>query len=145
MTIVRRTNNRLFPNVLDNWFNHEWPAVSGINDGATSVPAVNIKETENSFALELAAPGFDKNDLKVDVEENVLTLSAETKTEKTENTSENYTRREFNYSSFKRSFTLPETVDMDNIDASFNNGVLHVSLPKKAAENQKKLKQITIK
>lgn len=145
MTIVRRSNNRLFPSVLDNWLNNDWPAMSGINDGATSVPAVNIKENDTNFSLELAVPGFDKKDLKVDVEENVLTLSAETKTNNKEKTEENYTRREFNYSSFKRSFTLPETVDFEGIDAEFNNGVLHVTLPKRVEDTSKTLKQIAIK
>ncbi len=101
-------------------------------------PAVNIKETEEAYSLELAAPGFEKADFVIDLDHDLLTVSV-TKEQKAENEKDGYTRREFNYSSFKRSFTLPETVDREKIDAVYNNGILNVTLPKK--EQEKKLKR----
>lgn len=146
MTIVKR-NNRLFPSIFDSFLNEDWPVNAGISDGANSIPAVNIKESEKSFSLELAAPGFSKENLKIDLEENLLTLYAEVKVENTEDqgaeNTEKYTRREFNYRSFKRSFTLPETVDVNNIEAEYKNGILYVLLPK--VEKAKTQKQISIK
>ena len=147
MTIVKR-NNRLFPAIFDSLLNEDWPVSAGVSDGANSLPAVNIKENEKGFSLELAAPGYNKEDLKIDLEEKLLTLSAELKNEevKTENNegeTEKYTRKEFNYRSFKRSFTLPETVDVNGIEAEYVNGILSVVLPKK--EVAKTLKQISIK
>lgn len=143
MTIIKR-NNPAFPNLFDQFLKNDWPFQGGIADGASTVPAVNIKENKDGFTLELAAPGFKKDDLKVDVEDQVLILSAELKDEKV-NEGENYTRREFNYNSFKRSFTLPDTIDLDRVDASFNDGLLVVSLPKKEELTRNKQKQIAIK
>lgn len=104
----------------ENWFGRPFSP-------AANLPAVNIKEIDNRYDVEVAAPGFQKQDFKVDVENGVLTISAETKKE-TESERENYTRREFSYSSFSRSFTLPENVKEDNINARYENGVLHVML-----------------
>lgn len=96
------------------------------------LPAVNIKQSEKDFSLELAIPGLGKEDIKISVDQDLLTISSEKKSE-TEEKEENgtYTRREFSYQSFKRSFTLPESVDSDKIDAKFENGVLFLHLPKK--------------
>ncbi|CAN5424060.1 Hsp20/alpha crystallin family protein [soil metagenome] len=101
-------------------------------------PAVNIKETEDGYSLELAAPGFEKGDFKIDLDHDLLIVSVE-KEKKSENEKEGYTRREFNYASFKRSFTLPNTVDREKIDGVYTNGILNVTLPKK--EQEKKLKR----
>ena len=96
-----------------------------------SVP-VNVKETEKSYLLEVVAPGFDKNDFKVNLDQDLLTISAEKKSEaKAEN--EKQVRREYNFRSFKRSFTLDEKIDATNIEASYVNGVLTLNLPKKEA------------
>src|SRR6185437_8162780 len=92
-------------------------------------PAVNISENKERFEVSLAAPGMKKADFNIDVERNTLTISAETKAEKEEK-DERYTRKEYSYSSFSRSFTLPEGVNKDKIDASYDNGVLTLSLPK---------------
>ncbi|WP_337042047.1 Hsp20/alpha crystallin family protein [Emticicia sp. 17c] len=118
-----------FPSLLENFFN-DFERVAPAHQH--SFPAVNILEDENAYKLELAAPGLKKEDFKINVHDNVLTVSAEQKTE-TEETKQNgkYTRKEFNYSSFKRSFTLPKTVDSDKILASYNDGVLGLELPKK--------------
>jgi len=96
-----------------------------------SVP-VNVKETEKSYLLEVVAPGFEKNDFKVNLDQDLLTISAEKKSEaKAEN--EKQVRREYNFRSFKRSFTLDEKIDATNIEASYVNGVLILNLPKKEA------------
>lgn len=96
-----------------------------------SVP-VNVKETEKSYLLEVVAPGFEKNDFKVNLDQDLLTISAEKKSEaKAEN--EKQVRREYNFRSFKRSFTLDEKIDATNIEASYVNGVLTLNLPKKEA------------
>ena len=93
------------------------------------VPAVNIKEMEGEFEVELAVPGMTKEDIKVEVLDGVLTISAE-KNDKKEEKTKKYTRREFSYNKFSRSFTLPEHVDAEAIQANYVDGVLHLNLPK---------------
>lgn len=93
-------------------------------------PAVNIVESDKDFAIELSAPGFKKNDFKVNVENGILNISAETKKE-TEEKGKNFTRQEFRYDSFARSFTLPENASEEKIDAKYEDGILKLSLAKK--------------
>lgn len=93
-------------------------------------PAVNIRETEQSFMLELAAPGLQKEDFKVNLDNNVLTLSAEVNHEE-ETKNERFTRREFSYGQFRRSFSLPKTINLEEIKADYSNGILTVTLPKR--------------
>jgi len=95
----------------------------------SDVPAVNIQEDEKQFLLELAVPGMKKDDFKIDLENQVLTISSETK-EETEKTENNYTRREFSYNSFSRSFTLPKSIVSEKIKADYKDGILKISLPK---------------
>ena len=94
-----------------------------------SSPSVNIKESDTAYTLELAAPGLAKEDFKIRVEENQLTISGEKKQEQNEKT-EKYSRKEFSFTSFTRSFTLPENVNMDGIQANYNHGIMMVVLPK---------------
>ena len=94
-----------------------------------NVPAVNIQEDEKQFLLELAVPGLKKDDFKIDLENQVLTISSEIK-EETEETENNYTRREFVYTSFSRSFTLPKSIVAEKIKADYKDGILKISLPK---------------
>jgi HSP20 family protein len=94
------------------------------------IPAVNIRESEDAFILDLAAPGKKKEDFKINLDNNVLSISAEQK-QQDEETNERWTRREFAYSSFTRSFTLPKSVDLDKIKADYKDGILAVSLPKR--------------
>ncbi|MDA3942507.1 MAG: Hsp20/alpha crystallin family protein [Bacteroidetes bacterium] len=94
------------------------------------MPAVNISENEDNFMLEMAAPGMQKSDFKINLDNNVLTLSSEKQDEQEEN-NENFSRKEFNYSSFSRSFTLPKSIDFDKIKADYKDGILKVSLPKR--------------
>jgi len=112
-------------------------------DFAGHVPAVNVAEVENGYTIDVSAPGFSKEDFKLQIEEGVLTISGEHKTE-TEKETKNYTRKEFNYGSFKRSFTLPESVNIDNINAKYENGILKLSLAKKQEEINKASKEIKI-
>lgn len=99
---------------------------------SATIPAVNIKETETGFELELAAPGLKKDQFSIEVDQNLLTISSERKDEnESKNAEGTYSRREFSYSAFKRSFTLPETVDSEKIEAQYEDGVLHIAIPKK--------------
>ena len=116
-----------------NWFEKEF---------GQTFPAVNINETSKEFNLEFAAPGFKKEDFKVHIDDNVLTICADKKEEKNEE-SKKYTRKEYTYNSFTRSFTLPETVKADSIDAKYNDGILKLSVPKK--EETKTLPKTEIK
>lgn len=127
MNLIKR-NTVPFPSIIDELLKPDW--LGGIQNFNTNVPAVNIKETDTSFGIELAAPGKKKEDFNIEIDHNVLTISSEEKTEK-EETEGKYTRKEFSYSSFRRAFTLPETVNTENINATYENGVLHVALPKR--------------
>lgn len=108
-----------------------------------SVPAVNILETKKDFKLKIAAPGFKKNDFKLEVQHGLLTISGEMKMEKEEK-EERYTRQEFSYSTFRRSFTLPENIKADKIGANYEDGLLTVTLPKVMIEEKPKV-QIAVK
>jgi HSP20 family protein len=127
MNLIKR-HTVPFPSIIDELLKPDW--LGGMQSFNQSVPAVNIKETDTSFAIELAAPGKTKVDFNIEIDHNVLTISSEEKSVKDEAQGK-YTRKEFNYSSFRRAFTLPETVNSENINATYENGVLHVSLPKK--------------
>ena len=118
--------NPFVNSVFDNLFNDSF-----ISDRlVTRVPAVNITETAEAFAIELAAPGLQKSDFKINVDKNIISVGVE-KVEETETKEKMYSKKEYNYSSFSRSFTLPETVDYSNIDASYTDGILHVRIGKK--------------
>ncbi|GLU44138.1 Hsp20/alpha crystallin family protein [Allomuricauda sp. NBRC 101325] len=127
MSIVKR-NNLFFPSLMNDYLNPDW--FGGTDKWNTSVPAVNIKDNTENFELELAVPGMKKDDFTVEIDNDVLTISSEVKSENEEN-KENYTRKEFSYTSFKRAFTLPETVDGGKIDAKYEDGVLKLTLPKR--------------
>jgi HSP20 family protein len=127
MSIVKR-NNMVFPALMNEIFKPDW--FGGLENPTSRVPSVNIKENEKDFELELAVPGRKKEDFIIDVDNDILTVSAETKTEEVDK-EENYTRREFSHTSFRRSFTLPDTIAVDGIKASYKNGILRFVLPKK--------------
>jgi HSP20 family protein len=143
MTLIRRVNNNypLFQNWMEDFFGNFDSNVS--NKMRTTVPAVNIAETENSFEIAFAAPGLTKSDFSIHLENDVLTV----KSEKAENQSEsntNFTRKEFNFSSFQRSFTLPEAADGENIKAEYLNGILNIEIPKKEEAKAKPAREIAI-
>lgn len=130
------------PTVFNDFF-RPWESMFDFNGGSlgknlnpVNIPAVNIVENKNHYEVNLAAPGMKKDDFKIDVEGNILTISAE-KEEKSEEKEEKFTRKEFSYTSFSRSFTLPEWVNKDKIDASYEDGLLRLVLPK--TEEAKKL------
>lgn len=118
-----------FNGFFDEFFNRNLSDLVG-SDNYFSHAAVNVLETENEFKLEFAAPGFDKQDFNIHVENDLLSVSANRET-KNEEKNERYTRREFSVASFKRSFKLPKAVNQDAIAAVYENGILHVTLGKK--------------
>ena len=140
-----RNFDRSFDNMVDELFGG-LPVV--LNDGYNFLTKqgyvpVNIKETDDGYSLEIVAPGFEKTDFKVNIDNNVLTISAERKSEEKSQT-EKQIRKEYSYRSFKRSFTVDDKIDATAIDASYVNGVLKLNLPKKA-EVREAAKDITIK
>jgi len=128
-------------NFFDEFFNRNLGEVVG-SDGALNQPAVNVVETPESFKLEVAAPGFDKSNFNIHVENDTLTLSGQREA-KEQVEGEKVTRREFRYESFKRSFKLPKSVNLETISAVYENGILNVAIPKKE-EAKPVVKTITI-
>lgn len=151
MKTLIRTNGNLFPaipSLLNDFFTDDWLNSSLANwksTGAT-LPAVNVKETNDDFSIEVAAPGMKRDDFKVELDNNVLTISSERESNSEEKGSDgNYTRREFSYQSFQRSFTLPENhVEGDKIAARYVDGILHITVPKKEEAKVKPAKQIAV-
>jgi HSP20 family protein len=129
------------PFFMQNLFDDDFYPV--ITSRTGSMPAVNIREDEKSYALDLAIPGIDKKDLKIDINEDVLTISSESKVEKEED-KDGYKRKEFSYSSFCRSFYIPENVEKEKIEANYKDGILSVALPKMAEEKNKISREVKI-
>lgn len=139
MTLVKvRKPNTVFPSMFDEF----WKDWQGENNNSDWVPAANIKEEETRYFVELSAPGYSREDIKVSVEDDTLTISGEVKAE-SEEKKENFLKREFRSGNFKRSFNLNGMVNVENIDAKYENGILKIDLPK--VENEiKKLKEIKV-
>jgi HSP20 family protein len=145
---ISRPLGLLRPRIFDE-FMMPWNELTGDGDlfpeWRTTLPAVNIAEDENSYLLSLAAPGMKKDDFRIDLEGDTLTIHAEKEREQ-ENGSRRFTRREYEYQSFSRSFTLPDGVDRDKIDARYEDGVLMLTLSKKEeAKKKSPVKAITVK
>lgn len=137
----------MLPAVLDDFFKpwNEWfDHGSSFFGRVMTVPAVNIIETKNEYNVSLAIPGMKKEDFNIDVEGNMITISSEQEESKEEN-EKMYTRKEYNYSSFSRSFTLPEEVNKENIEATYEEGVLKLMLPKKEEAKLAAGKHIAVK
>lgn len=133
--LVSRGFNDVFESIFNDTF---------LTDRMISrVPAVNVSETDSEYHIELAAPGLRKEDFKVDLTENVLTISAEKKTEQTEN-DKKYNKREYSYTSFVRSFSLPESINDEQIEAEYTDGVLKIIVEKRE-ESKTPSRQIEIK
>ena len=146
-SLANTNSNENFPSLsswLDDIFNRDLPSVftSNFNTGMT-LPKVNIKETADAFIVEMAVPGLKKSDFHIDLDNQMLSISTKTEQEK-EHKEDNYTRREFGYSSFKRSFSLPESVNAEKIKAKYNDGILDILLPKKEEAKQKPTRTIEI-
>ncbi len=134
---------RSMPSLVDEFFGRNLlDNVFDFNTGV-STPSVNIVEGKDSFRIEVAAPGLTKDEFKIDLHNNVLNISSE-KEEKKEEKDEQYMRREFSYTSFSRSFTLPNTADTDKIAASYKEGVLNIEIPKKEEAKEKPKRLINI-
>ena len=149
MTIIRRNNGFMnyLPSLLDSFFErdvHSW-GQSNFSDTNTTIPSVNLKETSDNYEVEVAAPGMNKNDFKVELNRNTLTITSDKNYEEEVKEEERYTRKEFSYQSFSRLFTLPkEVVDADKIEAKYENGLLHLLIPKKEEAKQKPPRLIQI-
>lgn len=140
--LLKSTDFPALPNVFNDFF-RDW-STSNFSDTNTTLPAVNIKENENEFTVDVAAPGMNKEDFQVNIENDILTISSERKENK-EDTNDNYTRKEYSYMSFKRSFTLPKgIVDSEKIKATYKNGELKIYIPKLEAAKPKPAKLITV-
>jgi len=145
MTLVRYQNH--LPSLLDRFFNTElenWSR-NNFSDTNTTLPSVNIKETADAFEVEVAAPGFDKSDFNIELNNGVLTISSEKQISEEVKDDERIARQEFSYQSFTRSFTLPELVEDEKITAKYKNGILTINIPKKEEAKPKPAKQIKIK
>ena len=152
LVLSRKRNERTFPSLVNDFFNTDsffGPSILDFNgglldlDNSLVVPEANIIENGKDYRIELAAPGLEKKDFKVEVQEGVLSISAEKEEEQKEDT-KNFRRREFSYNSFCRSFTLPDNLVTDKIDAMYENGVLRLTLPKKEVTISKPAKQIKV-
>ena len=149
MTLLRRFENSTpsFPSLFDNWFNRDmmdWMN-SNYSNTNTTLPAVNVKEDDNQYEIEVAAPGMNKDDFKVNLDQDTLVISSEKKSEKKEDKKGSYSKQEFSYQSFQRSFSLPEhLVDGEKIAARYENGILKIQIPKKEEAKPKPSRIIKI-
>jgi HSP20 family protein len=147
MTLIKwsKPNGLNYRNDLYNWPYSIFDdlASNGVGGSASYVPAVNIAEKPQSFHIEVSAPGFKKEDFRVVAEDGALRISGEHKDENKEE-NKTFNRREFRYGSFSRSFTLPENVKVDGIQAQYENGILMIELPKKVAEQKPAATEIKI-
>ena len=138
-----KRHNQVFPSlasIFDDFFADDM----NLMEKLATVPAVNIKERDKDYVIEMAAPGLKKDDFDIDLDNNVLTISSEQKDEKVEEKAD-YTKREFYYNGFKRSFTLPDTADTEKIDAQYNDGILTITIAKKPEAQTKPKRKINIK
>jgi len=152
MSLIKWNSNQFFPEIsnprfsnwVNNFFEDDW-----FTKGS-QLPAVNVKDNENDYQIEVAAPGLSKEDFKLSLDHNVLTIASEKKTENVEGSQgkdqekSKYTRREFSYQSFRRSFTLPKDVKQNEISASYENGVLNIVVPKQDTTKETGSKTINI-
>jgi HSP20 family protein len=135
-----------FPSLFDDFFTKDffdWNDKNFARLGST-LPSINLKETDQYYLIELAAPGMKKEDFKLEMHNGILTISAERKEEKEEK-KEDFLRREFSYSSFSRSFAIPENSLEDKVEAAYKNGILNITLIKKEAKSVKSAKAIEVK
>ena len=145
MSLVRFSNH--VPSVFDRFFEGDLFDWSNRNFSMTNttLPSVNILENTDEFNVQVAAPGFDKGDFRIELNHDVLTISSEKQIENESKEDEHFSKREFSYQSFTRSFTLPYTVDSERIDATYDKGILHVNIPKKEESKPKPSRMIEIK
>jgi HSP20 family protein len=153
MTLVKKKkqngNGSLFPSLRNDFLTNRFfmPRLFDMDDdlwsNTISTPPANISETEKEYKVELSVPGLKREDIHIDVEDGAITISSE-KEEESNEEKKNFSRREFSYSSFSRTFQLPEDIDENNINAKYENGMLCVTVPKKETSVSKPKKQIKI-
>ncbi|PKP24176.1 MAG: molecular chaperone Hsp20 [Bacteroidetes bacterium HGW-Bacteroidetes-2] len=143
MSVIKRNQDSWLPSIFEDLFNDS--RLADVNQFSTTLPAVNIKETKDDFRVDVAVPGKKKEDFTIELDQNVLTISSEDKSEN-EETSEDgrFTRKEFNYSSFQRAFSLPDTVEQEKIEAGYTDGVLHIRVPKREESKKKSKRMIAV-
>ena len=144
MTLIKQRGS--YPSMrslLEDFWNNDTLLEDRFWNTRVNLPAVNIIEKDDKFLIEMAAPGLRKEDFKINIENGILQIDSESQREVDEE-KDNYTRKEFNYSSFSRSFTLPENASEENIAANYENGVLKLKLQKLKSETSHKKKQILI-
>jgi HSP20 family protein len=146
-----RTNGNSFssvPSLLNDLFTDDWfnSSLANWKSAGSSLPAVNVRETNDDYMIDVAAPGMKRENFKVELDNNILTISSEFEEKQEEkDKNENFTRREFSYQSFQRSFSLPENkVDGGKISAKYTDGILHVVVPKREEAKVKPARQITV-
>lgn len=140
MTLIKKKPWGQF--FADPFFN-EFPSLFEKND-EDYFPAINVIENEEDFQIELAVPGFKKGEFSIDVENNILTISAEHKEEKSED-KKKYKRCEFSYNRFQRSFSIPDNIDEKKVKAAYDDGILRINLEKNVIENKREKKHIEVK
>ncbi|HZH64010.1 MAG TPA: Hsp20/alpha crystallin family protein [Flavisolibacter sp.] len=147
MSIVKRNGNLGMTNLFDDVFSRDlfnW-GLDNYSRTSTNLPAVNIRESAENFLVEMAAPGMNKQDFRIELDGNNLTISSEKTQNNEQRADEYYSRREFSYQSFQRSFTLPkDVVEVEQIQAKYENGVLNLVIPKKEEAKQKPPRTIQI-
>lgn len=143
MSLIKRNQDAWLPSIFEDLFNDG--RLADVSNFGSTLPAVNIKETADDFKVEVAVPGKKKDDFNIELDQNVLTISSEDKNE-TEEKSEDgtFTRKEFNYTSFKRAFTLPDSVEQEKIKAVYKEGVLSITVPKREESKQKSKRMIAV-
>jgi len=151
MKTLVKSNSSLFPaipSLFEELLNKDWldSSLSTWKTSGATMPAVNVKETNDAFCIEVAAPGFKRDHFKVELQNDMLTISSELQNEHQENGQDgDYTRREFSYQSFQRSFSLPENrVEGDKISARYTDGILKVMIPKREEAKVKPPRQISV-
>ena len=137
-----RNGMSTFSSVMDDFFNRSFADLGGVV-ADNRLPAVNVKETDEAFGLEVALPGVAKDQVNVALEKDQLTISSEVESEKEESKG-GYTRREFGHKSFRRVFNLPEIADQEKVGATFENGVLHINIPKRSEQELKNTRTISV-
>jgi HSP20 family protein len=147
MTLIKKRNgNGLFPSLADTFFSNKFIVPDFMDEefgNALKMPPANISENEKEFRIDLSAPGLKKEDFKVEVENGDLIISNEKQEEEKEE-KENYWRREFSYTGFSRRFPLPENTADEKIVAKYDNGMLHITIPKKEVTTKKAKKAIEV-
>ena len=144
-----RTNGSLFPaipSLLDDFFGKDWldSTMANWRTSGSTLPAVNVQETNDEYMIDVAAPGMKRNDFKIELDNDVLTISSQ-REDSHEEKDGNYSRREFSYQSFQRSFSLPQNkMKGDQIKAKYIDGILHITIPKAEEATRKPAKQIAI-